>query len=477
MKKAQITIYLALVFSLVISVFLSAIEAARGSALKIRMENAVQTAIHSTFAEYHKEFFERYGLFFIDTSYMTEKPDFHKVESRLEEYLEGNIFMPENEFLLWARDWYGIEDCNVEITNIRLATDYAGLVMKEQAIQYMKDYVDVNLIENVQNWMTTVETYEISGENLKTEYEEALNLADESWTENNLLGEEWKLTQVVPSFDIGTFYIDPILAVFLNDRITELSTKTFQLGNAVSYRNCLEGSGVWKPDVSEVLDEVYFNEYIINKMGNFQSVIPDSCLDYQVEYILFGLPQDTANLNYMVQTLFWFRSAANYIMLVSDADTQKLVNEVAKLGVFVDIPPELAAILINICWAAAEGALDVKELIDGNRVLLLKEVDEFNMSLKGLTEYDPDMFSARDVPETEDKQGLSYEDYARILLALLPSEIKTFRCMDMMEADIRLTEGNGMFRMDACADMISLEIGITSDYGYFYTMERKYGYF
>lgn len=477
MKQAQITVYLALVFSLILSVFLSALEAARGSALKIRMENAVQTAIHSTFAEYHKELFERYGLFFIDTSYMTERPDFHKVEGRMEEYLEYNFSMPENEMLLWARDWYGVEDCNAVVTNIRLATDYDGCVLKEQAVNYIKDYVDFSLIKKVQSWMTTVETYEINGEKMETEYKEVLAQADESWSANNLLEEEWTLTKMIPSFDIDTFYIDPILALFLNNKITELSTKTFQPWNAVSYRNCLKGTEIWEPDINALTGELFFNEYILQKMGNFQKVLPESCLDYQAEYILFGSPQDTANLDYMVRALFWFRSATNFVMLISDADTQKIVNEVAKLAVFLEIPPELAAVLINICWAAAESALDVKELIDGNRVIFLKKPNEFGMSLKGLTEFDPDMFLARDVPEAEDAQGLSYEDYIRIMLAFLPPNIKILRCMDMMEADIRKTEGNENFRIDACADMVSLEVGITSSFGYFYTMERKYGYF
>ena len=78
MKSGQITIYFTLVFTLILSLFLSAFEAARGSHLKVRMENAVQTAIHSAFGEYHRELFERYGLLFIDTSYMSSVPDYHK---------------------------------------------------------------------------------------------------------------------------------------------------------------------------------------------------------------------------------------------------------------------------------------------------------------------------------------------------------------------------------------------------------------
>ena len=84
MKRGHITVYLTLVFTLILSVFLSAFETARGSYIKNRAENAVQTAIHSSFAEYHQALFERYGLLFVDTSYMTEIPDYRKLEERLE---------------------------------------------------------------------------------------------------------------------------------------------------------------------------------------------------------------------------------------------------------------------------------------------------------------------------------------------------------------------------------------------------------
>ena len=143
MKKAEITIYLTLVFTLILSVFLSAFEAARGNHLKIRMENAVQTAIHSAFGEYHRELFERYGLLFVDTSYMTQVPDYHKVESRISEYLEYNLYPEREQSLLFAKDWYEVTDYKVTLTNIRLATDDKGNVLKTQAIDYIQNYVNI----------------------------------------------------------------------------------------------------------------------------------------------------------------------------------------------------------------------------------------------------------------------------------------------------------------------------------------------
>ena len=42
--------------------------------------------------------------------------------------------------------------------------------------------------------------------------------------------------------------------------------------------------------------------------------------------------------------------------------------------------------------------------------------------------------------------------------------------------DIRQTAGNETFRMDACLDYFEMSAGIRSEYGYEFTIQRKYGY-
>ena len=61
-----------------------------------------------------------------------------------------------------------------------------------------------------------------------------------------------------------------------------------------------------------------------------------------------------------------------------------------------------------------------------------------------------------DVKDTN-QSGLRYKDYLHILLYFASSEKMTFRFMDLMEMDIRLTEGNESFRMDACIESIEAE--------------------
>lgn len=478
MKKAQITIYLTLVFTLILSVFLSAFEAARGNHLKIRMENAVQTAIHSVFGEYHRELFERYGLLFVDTSYMTQVPDYHKVESRISEYLENNLYPEKEQNLLFARDWYEVTDYNVTLTNIRLATDDKGNVLKTQAVDYIQNYVGGDWLENVTGWIDVVEEYDISAEAFQEEHAVVRQEVNETWTQNNLLGEEWLVTQGLPSLDFQKEYLDILVPSFSGlGNASGISVKMINPLELVSNRVKLQGTESLENGEVNIMDELYFNEYIIHKLGNYHDIKEGRALDYQAEYVLFGFGQDSLNYMKMQEMLFWFRGAANLSMLLADNQTQEWIKAVSELGALVKIPPKVLQAVINICWAAAESADDVRRLSKGESVALLKEPKDFAVDIGGLVT-GVWMFGdiGTQVSNTE-SVSLDYEDYLRIFLYLMLPETKLYRCMDMIEADIRQTEGNAFFRLDGCTDAVSMEIGVANDYGYFYTMERKYSYF
>ncbi|MBQ7767032.1 MAG: hypothetical protein IJ397_09335 [Lachnospiraceae bacterium] len=477
MKKGHITVYLTLVFTLILSVFLSAFEAVRGNYMKIRAENAVQTAIHSSFAEYHEVLFERYGLLFVDTSYMTAVPDYRKLEERLELYLDYNLMPEKEQTLLFARDWYNVEDYNVSLTNIRLATDDWGDVMRQQAVRYMGNYVGDDWLEEVHSWIKVTEEYDISRETFEEYHQEVLKEQEKCWKENNLLNEEWEIRTGLPSLDLSNTYMEPLFSEIMNYSSTGISTKTFNPMNHASHRWNIQGTGELEEEEFDVLEELLFGEYILQKMGNYRGVREDSKLDYQIEYILFGHAQDSMNLYRMQETLFLFRGAANLTMLLSDSETQKMIETISQLGVLINIPPEFLQAAVNVCWAAAESFDDVKKLMKGEEVLFLKEPKDFSVGLGSVIIGNLVNFT----PQSSESEALTvrlkYEDYLRIFLYTQLPVVKVYRCMDMMEADIRLTEGNEEFRMDACADAVSMEVGIHSGYGFFYSLERKYSYF
>lgn len=476
MKKGHMTVYLTLVFTLILSLFLSAFEAARGSYLKLRTENAVQTAIHSAFGEYHAELFERYGLLFIDTSYMTSVPDYRNLEERIDLYLGYNLMPQEEQTLLFARDWYGIEDYNVSLTNIRLATDDWGGVLRRQAVNYMDNYVGKEFIEEMQSWVAVVEKYEISDRKFEEYREDVIEEKEECWQENNLLDEDWQAIGL-PSLNFKSDYVDSLFSGTGNYGDIGISTKAFNPLEHVSYRWKIQGTEVLEENRFDITEEILFGEYILLKMGNYRNVREDSKIDYQVEYILFGGAQDTYNLYKMCERLFLFRGAANLIMLLSDSEIQKAIETISQLGLLIEVPPELIQAAINICWAAAESFQDVKCLLKGEKVELLKKPKDFKVGLGSLMSVGDTINMTSDSAGGDLSVKLGYEDYLRLFLYMQLPVVKVYRCMDMMEADIRLTEGNENFRIDGCADAVSMEIGIHSEYGYFYSMERKYSYY
>ena len=48
--------------------------------------------------------------------------------------------------------------------------------------------------------------------------------------------------------------------------------------------------------------------------------------------------------------------------------------------------------------------------------------------------------------------------------------------MDIMEMDIRMTEGNSGFCMDWCADAFSMTASVTSRFGYSFELVKSEGY-
>ena len=80
-----------------------------------------------------------------------------------------------------------------------------------------------------------------------------------------------------------------------------------------------------------------------------------------------------------------------------------------------------------------------------------------------------------DVKDTN-QSGLRYKDYLHILLYFASSEKMTFRFMDLMEMDIRATEGNAAFRMDGCIEWISVGAVVKARSGYTHSVRAQMGY-
>lgn len=217
-------------------------------------------------------------------------------------------------------------------------------------------------------------------------------------------------------------------------------------------------------------EDFFFREYLLKYMGCYGAQKDTSALCYEIEYLVAGKENDTENLKSVVNRLLLLREAANTIYLFSDeekrAEAELLALTLATLLMVPEIA-ELLEITLLFGWAYAESVYDVRTMLDGGRIPLLKDQSTWHYGLQGALQAQS---ASGGKGETK---GLSYEDYLRIFLMLTDTDTLTGRAMDMVEADIRMTSGNERFRLDGCLDGVEAVIFMKSGYGYEFEIVRQ----
>lgn len=471
MRKSQggyLTVMLSLMLSIMISLCLVLIMGVRENTRKMELECITDIAMNNVLAEYHRELLAQYDLFFIDTSYGTSSPSYEQTEAHLEHFIEKNLSGEDIFLSVLYRNPIRMELNDVEITAVSVASDEGGAVLRRQAVDVMEQRVGVSYLEQLINWVNVVENYQLQEKDVATTQEEAMSAL-----------EEWDLSVLPDSYSsssttVASYWDTFFLSFFANENRI-FSPKAVYLTEYLSCRQLLTGTGL-NPSFTFEDDwwqKLIFQEYIMTYTGHYDAEKEGSALAYQTEYILFGKSSDMNNMESMIGRLLAIRAAANMVYLTTDTQKMKAVEAVANFLAGLLTLPELAPLfqaVIILSWAMAESTYDVVQLLEGNRVPLIKQKADWHYSLEGL-------FNFSGSEESSDAgSGLSYEDYLRIFLCFQDKETMTKRLMDIMEMDIRLTAGNRYFRMDGCIDSLTAVVTYRSAEGEIYEMERIYGY-
>lgn len=479
-KNGEISIYLSLVFTLIISLLLTVITASRGAALQVVYECAVESALLSAFGEYNRELLDRYDVFFIDLSYLSNSPDPTNLEARLNEYFDDN-FHPENgtSFLFYS-DILDVTDTNVSLKEYEIATDRFGEPFARQVAEYMSNLVGISDVKDMLNTMSVWDSYNLStsgfDEIRESTKQKIINYDTETWEQTHI--KERLFTIMYPKSE---------MIILLGEDFFNLSKETIVLEDTLLIRNKQHGTGPVTEFELEPAQKIYFIEYIINKMGSYIDQKEESKLKYEAEYIIIGSDSDFNNIQTYIQMLYVTRALEDYISLNMATDKVDNVRAVAELlSAFIKIPEPVITQAILVGWAALEGITDIHDLIKGERVPLIKTSSQINVSLQGLLNQ---LSGNVEIPEeTVDNLGdveseipnitLSYNDYLRIFLYMIPNIVETYRTMDIVEQNLRKSgTGNEYFRFDVCADKIKAVFAIETGFDFRYVSEKRYSYF
>ena len=476
MRKGYITVFLTLSLTLILSLVFTVIEGARISAIRMKFECVADIGMNSILAEYHRELLEQYDLLFVDMSYGGSRADIGNTEAHLKNYIQRNL-QSESGGNYGVRDFLAMEAGKTDIGRYSIASDEQGRVLKRQITDYMADYPLGALLDQINLGVSQVEQYGLETKDPEAElskYEaqiQEIGLPQQEVEEG--VYEEVPLNN--PADAANSTRSSGVLNLVLEDP-TQVSAVKVSLDDYISHRPLMQGTGMCADAaaVSGEPNELVFEAYLFEKCGYYGQELEKSLLKYQIEYILAGKDTDWQNLEYVAKRLLRWREVANFLYILTDASKVSAAETLALSLTAVCMCPELAEPVkytILLAWAYVESLQDVKTLLAGGRVPIVKTASDWKTGIDSLINV------RGSLTQESGGRGLNYKEYLQIMLFLENKEKRTFRAMDIMEMDIRRTAGNAGFRLDACFDTYQADLSVSSRFGYSYEMTRCYGFY
>lgn len=478
MRKGYITVFLTLTLTLILSLVFTVIEGARISAIRMKFECVADIGMNSVLAEYHRELLEQYDLLFVDTSYGGRRANIGNTEAHLKQYLQKNL-QTEGSIgsSIGVRDFLAMSADEVNILQYSIASDEKGAVLKRQVTDYMSDYPLGAILEKINMGISQLEQYGLDKRDVGAErarYEakiDEIGLPEEEVEEG--VFEEVPLNNPA---DVANATRSSGVLNLVMENPSQVSAAKVDLNDYISHRTCMQGTGICKEAaaISGQTNELVFQVYLFEKCGYYGQEMDKSLLKYQIEYLLAGKDLDWENLESVAKKLLVWREVANVIYILSDS--AKIAEAKAMAGALAAVlmcPAllEPVAYTILFAWAYVESLQDVKTLLSGGRVPIIKTAADWKTGINSLT-------NVRGSLEADSGgRGLDYKEYLQIMLFLQNRDQRTFRAMDLMEMDIRRTPGNAQFRLDVCFDTYQARLSVASQFGYAYEMTRTYGFY
>ena len=422
-EPAVITVYVSLVFLLLITLTGALLESAAVQTAKNNAKAETCLALESVFAEYDPYLQEQYHLFAVNCS-------------------RSGGTAPEQELLRSLR-FYRVDTQGADVGKIQLLSDEEGKAFYEQAVRYMeeKSIAGETLLEQAETLKEAEQQEELT-EKLQVEA-----ITGFAHTLSELEGGE----PVMGLFSMfAGFFGRPVLEIAMPQGKT-VSASSIELNKTASHRNLQAGHGTFAAQKEpSILGDTLLDLYLIDVMNKETEEPKEAGLSYEIEYILSGEESDRKNLENTAGRLLLIRTAFNARYLKESAVRQAEVTQMAVFLAAVLAAPECEEAIkeaVTYAWSYAEAVMDIKALFDGKKVPLNKDDESWTLSAEGLLSFEKSVTEGWE--STDTGEGLCYEDYLRILLALESRQTKCMRALDLIEINLRGESGTYAFRADS----------------------------
>lgn len=462
--KGTITVFLSLTGLLLFALICTLVESARIQACRARAAFVLDMGLFSLFSEYEREAMEGYGVFLLDGSYGRGKVQAGETAKRLEGFLKENT---AGKSLLLPIE---LRECSIE--GYTLATDGAGGAFYRQVVENQKETLGLRALGEYRENYEKARRNEAAGESCeagsrKVE-EEMERLLEEhrkekkgdktasvegpqkpSKKENGGGAGERSGSKAENPLDVIRKIKDMGILSLTVKNPEEISGKETDWADLPSGRTLEKGNLEDQREDPGWQGDAVFLQYLKSTFGTMAEPGPGGGLDYELEYLLSGKNSDRENLKSTVHRLLLMREGSNFLYAMSNEEMkgQALLLAAAITGGGA-VPGLLTAVrtALLLAWAYGESLLDVRILLGGGRVPVIKSRESWKLSLDRLGE----LREVLEECEGESSTGSSYEEYLWMLLAAGDRDAYAMRALDLLELRLGNGEDNSGFRADRC---------------------------
>ena len=445
MKGGSVTVFFAMILTMLCTLFFAMSETIRILGMQNRSKVITREALASVCSEYQPYLWEAYQILALDGAYGSEEFRGGKVENRMGEFCQNNCDGEKGLFQM--------EPTNCQLKEYCLLTDGDGAVFMQKAAKMAKQKISR---EKLQQWREGIcslggnDDYDIGAESQVEAAKQALEQPVSETNQEETEASAQANQAVVPIYDNPFDVFKEIkekgwLGIVTEGR--ELSHESMTTEGAVSNRILQQGT----EDRSVVTDEeginLWFYEwYLLDVFEHYGQQKKGDGLAYQVEYIIAGKSSDIDNLETVISRLLAMRQVENALTITSNHGMLQQAYQLALTLAGASANPAVIQVVqaaVVAVWALVESILDVRRLLEGGKVALVKTAEQWTSQLYSLAAYIAPSQKAK-----EAERGITYVHYLASQLFMMNKKALGLRPLDLMEADLRRQDGFENVRMD-----------------------------
>lgn len=468
--KGSVTVFAALSLMLITSFLFALLEAGRVHMLEAYTDMTSELALESVCAEYQPALWEEYHLLCLDGAYGGETFSMEYVDNILRQRIDENLSREDVRGTLFAA-----KAAKVEAEEYQLLTDEEGSVFLNRIAVYMKEnfpleaaeflyktYAQGGKIEEEAPVEDSIENAQKAIIEARENQKKEMDTSDERTVSGGTemsdaagMPDKKEMSGTSETVEVKENPLEIAMALKQNailgmvvENVENISTKQVNLARSLLNRRCQMGNSPVKTDVGWQ-EKVLVLEYLSQYYGDYTSPLEGQgghSLSYETEYVLCGKETDRANLEGAVKRLMRLRETANAVHIVEDRGKMNEARLLADaLAGFTGNPAIIKVVQIGIvgAWAYMESILDVRALLQGDKIALMKSKEEWTLQPGHLMEAFEGAVKAK---QCED--GLTYPVYLKLFLFRQRDKLLAYRMMDVMEWNMQLKSGQSHCRMD-----------------------------